>query len=50
MQYSKTKALNILFVRELASRLPTDSPLVVNCLTPGLCKTGMRRKFPWLRS
>ena len=49
-QYPKTKMLNIFFTRELASRLPVDSPLVVNCLTPGLCSTELRREFPWLLS
>lgn len=47
MQYPKTKMLNILFARELASRLPANSPLIVNCLTPGLCRTGLRHEFPW---
>lgn len=47
MQYPKTKMLNIFFIRELASRLPADCPLVVNCVTPSLCKTGLRREFPW---
>ena len=46
LQYSKTKMLNVLFIRELASRLPVDSPLIVNCLTPGLCNTGLRPQFP----
>ena len=47
MQYPKTKALNILFIRELASRLPANSPLIPNCVTPSLSKTGLRREFPW---
>jgi hypothetical protein len=47
MQYPKTKTSDILFVRELASRLPSNSPLIVNCLTPGLCRSGLRRSFPW---
>ena len=47
MQYPRTKMLNILFTRELASKLPANSPLVVNCVTPCLCKTGLRREFPW---
>lgn len=47
MQYPKTKALNILFARELASRLPANSPLVVNCLTPGLSRSRLRREFSW---
>lgn len=46
-QYPKTKTLNIFFTRELASRLSANSPLIVNCLTPGLCKTELRREFPW---
>lgn len=49
-QYPKTKTLNILFVRELASRLPANSPLIVNCVTPSLCKTGLRHEFPRLLS
>ena len=47
MQYPKTKMLDILFVRELTSRLPADSSLIVNCLTPGLCRTTLRQEFPW---
>jgi hypothetical protein len=47
MQYPKTKTLDILFVRELASRLPSNSPLIVSCLTPGLCRSRLRRSFPW---
>ena len=39
--------MNIFFTRELASRLPANSPLIVNCLTPSLCRTGLRREFPW---
>jgi len=39
--------LNILFTRELASRLSANNPLIVNCLTPSLCKTELRRDFSW---
>ena len=46
-QYPNTKMLNILFTRELASRLPASSPLVVNCVSPGVCKSELDRNYSW---
>ena len=41
--------MNIFFMRELAARVPATSPLVVNAINPGLCKSElvreMRRNF-----
>ena len=48
-RYPLTKLLNLFFVRELASRLPRDSPLVINAANPGFCISGLRRNVPWPR-
>ena len=45
-RYPISKLLNLFFVRELASRLPEDSPLVINAVDPGLCVSGLRRNLP----
>ena len=44
--YPVSKLLNLFFARELASRLPEDSPLIVNAVNPGLCFSALRRNSP----
>ena len=49
-RYSVSKLLNLFFVRELASRLPRDSPLVIIAADPGFCVSSLRRNprdAPW---
>jgi hypothetical protein len=40
--------LNVFFVRELTKRLPANSPVIVNAVNPGYCKSQLRRhlSFP----
>ncbi|KAI0069192.1 short-chain dehydrogenase [Artomyces pyxidatus] len=47
-RYELSKLLNVFFVRELAARLPQDSPLIVNAVNPGFCKSGLARNLPFL--
>ena len=35
----------MLFVRALASRVPSTSPLFVNAIEPGFCRTGLSREL-----
>ncbi|KAI0267300.1 hypothetical protein BC834DRAFT_968824 [Gloeopeniophorella convolvens] len=44
-RYNWSKLLNVLFVRELAKRLPADSPVVVVSVNPGYCKSELRRNL-----
>ncbi|KAI0050924.1 NAD(P)-binding protein [Auriscalpium vulgare] len=44
-RYPLTKLLDVFITRELASRLSADSPLVVNTVNPGFCKTELNRIF-----
>lgn len=46
LRYPTSKLLNLFFARELMSRLPEDSPLVINAVNPGLCVSGLRRNVP----
>ena len=45
--YSNTKLANILFVRELAKRIPSSLSVTVNALHPGLVDTDIDQKH-WL--
>jgi len=36
---------NVFFVRELTKRLPANSPVVVNAVNPGYCKSHLRRNL-----
>ncbi|KAI9451774.1 hypothetical protein F5148DRAFT_1238224 [Russula earlei] len=45
-RYHITKLLNVLFVRELAKRLSQNSPVIVNAVNPGYCKSQLRRNMP----
>ncbi|VDC03182.1 unnamed protein product [Peniophora sp. CBMAI 1063] len=49
VRYPVSKLLNVLFVRELAARVP-HSKLIVNCLNPGYCYSALRRNMPFLAS
>ena len=40
-----TTVLNIFFMRELSARVSLSSPLVVNAVNPGLCKTELAREM-----
>jgi NAD(P)-dependent dehydrogenase (short-subunit alcohol dehydrogenase family) len=35
--------LNVLFARALASLISSSSPVIVNCLNPGYCESGLLR-------
>ncbi|KAI0035676.1 hypothetical protein K488DRAFT_42762 [Vararia minispora EC-137] len=50
-RYYLTKLLNVLFVRELAERLPS-APIIASSVCPGLCKTSLGRnlRMPLFRS
>jgi retinol dehydrogenase-12 len=45
-RYPVSKLLILFFARELASRLPRDSPLVINAVNPGFCISGLHRNVP----
>ena len=45
-RYPISKLLNLFFARELASRLPEDSPLIISAVNPGFCISGLRRNLP----
>lgn len=47
-RYLLTKLLNVFFVRSLADRLPTSSP-VVSAIHPGVCISDLRREFTGIR-
>jgi NAD(P)-dependent dehydrogenase (short-subunit alcohol dehydrogenase family) len=38
--------LNVLFSRALASLVSSSSPVVVSCVNPGFCATGLLRHVP----
>ncbi|KAA1476834.1 short-chain dehydrogenase [Dentipellis sp. KUC8613] len=42
-RYFFSKLLNVMFVRELAARLPSDSPVTADCVNPGLCSSELGR-------
>ncbi|KAI0267298.1 short-chain dehydrogenase [Gloeopeniophorella convolvens] len=44
-RYGLSKLLNVLFVRELAKRLPADSPVIVVSVNPGYCKSQLTRNL-----
>lgn len=46
-RYSTSKLLEVLIVRELAPRL-ADSGVILNMLTPGLCKSRLSREAGWM--
>ncbi|KAI0046698.1 short-chain dehydrogenase [Auriscalpium vulgare] len=49
-RYSDSKLLNVLFVRELAALIPFDSPVIPVAVTPGYCKSSLRRNYTLLSS
>ncbi|TFK39466.1 hypothetical protein BDQ12DRAFT_649955 [Crucibulum laeve] len=48
-RYRDSKLLNVFFVRALQERLG-DKPLIVNCVNPGYCYSGLRSSFSGLRA
>ena len=46
LRYPVSKLLNLFFAKEFASRLPVDTPLIVNAVNPGLCVSALRRNVP----
>lgn len=42
-RYMTSKLLEIWFVRELASRMAPNDPVIINCLNPGLCVSEIHR-------
>lgn len=48
-RYPVSKLLNLFFVRELASHLPEDFPLVTDAVNPGFCISALRRNVPLFR-
>ncbi|EPQ59201.1 NAD P-binding protein [Gloeophyllum trabeum ATCC 11539] len=45
-RYPVSKLLNVLFVRALNAHLPTTSPLIVDAVNPGFCKSELTRNIP----
>ncbi|KAL4749630.1 hypothetical protein BDW72DRAFT_177833 [Aspergillus terricola var. indicus] len=43
-RYSTSKLLGQLFLKELASHVPS-SAVIINCCNPGLCRSGLDREF-----
>ena len=41
--FKYTKVLGVMFVRELASRLPNPTPISVSAIHPGFCSTRLTR-------
>ncbi|KAI6094865.1 short-chain dehydrogenase [Pisolithus croceorrhizus] len=44
-RYNMTKLFQIMFVRELASRLPSPTPVVTCTVQPGFCRSNLFRGF-----
>ncbi|KAJ7343775.1 hypothetical protein DFH08DRAFT_214798 [Mycena albidolilacea] len=44
-RYLLTKLLNVFFVRALNARLPPGTPLIVNAVSPGLCRSELTRSM-----
>ncbi|KDQ57852.1 hypothetical protein JAAARDRAFT_47666 [Jaapia argillacea MUCL 33604] len=44
-RYRETKLLDILFVRALASHLPTSSPIIPASVNPGFCYSSLQRNI-----
>jgi len=47
-RYAISKLFNIFFVRELTKRLPANSPVIVNAVNPGYCKSQLFRNLTLL--
>lgn len=46
-RYNTSKLLEIWLVREMASRMSPNDPVIVNCLSPGFCSTELFRHNPF---
>jgi retinol dehydrogenase 12 len=42
-RYNTSKLLEVLLVRQLASEMEPNDPVIVNALTPGLCRSSLFR-------
>jgi len=49
-RYNESKLFNIFFVQALASRLSPSSPIIVNCVHPGFCKSELLRQSDFFKS
>ncbi|KAI0002530.1 hypothetical protein BJV74DRAFT_973541 [Russula compacta] len=49
-RYPLSKLLNVFFVRELTKRLPANSPVIVTAVSPGYCKSQLRRHLSFFVS
>lgn len=47
-RYNTSKLLEVLLVRQLASEMAPNDPVIINALTPGLCRTTFFRHAPGL--
>lgn len=46
-RYNTSKLLPIWIVRELAARMPSNDPVIINALNPGFCRTDLFRHAPF---
>jgi retinol dehydrogenase 12 len=46
-RYNVSKLLEILGVREMASRAGSSYPVTINCLNPGYCHSELAREAGW---
>lgn len=46
-RYNTSKLLPIWIVRELASRMPPNDSVIINCINPGFCRTDLFRHAPF---
>jgi NAD(P)-dependent dehydrogenase (short-subunit alcohol dehydrogenase family) len=45
-RYPTSKLIQVFIVREMAAQLPQDStPVIINCVNPGLCKSELSREI-----
>ncbi|KAJ7181129.1 hypothetical protein C8R46DRAFT_1071525 [Mycena filopes] len=49
-RYPLTKLLNVFFVRALNSNLMPSTPVIVNAVNPGFCRTGLTREVSGVRA
>ncbi|KAK2599578.1 hypothetical protein N8I77_011319 [Diaporthe amygdali] len=47
-RYNTSKLLEVFIVRQLASEMASNDPVIVNALSPGFCNSTIFRHAPWL--
>ncbi|KAI3398722.1 hypothetical protein diail_8761 [Diaporthe ilicicola] len=47
-RYNTSKLLEVFIVRQLASQMAPNDPVIVNALSPGFCNSTIFRNAPWL--